>query len=201
MPDAPRLPIQLPRTNRPTVVYTDTPCLAGQRSTKHRRELIQVATGDTDMASSVSGMHQANVIITPITMHVQRARPVPSSTVTLSSMHVHPSLATVDSMGGSSDVLCTGTSSQDYVGLTLARSSMYKRAKQQKTGACLKRPRTHNPLCRLCGKITQGHLKYKKKSWCEEAKKSTSLADKVFRDFQHFKHVVYGLTPAPERNG
>ena len=48
------------------------------------------------------------------------------------------------------------------------------------------------PKCSLCGKVMQGHLKYKRKTFCLERKMSTSekFKNHVFNDFEDFKRKV-----------
>jgi hypothetical protein len=83
-------------------------------------------------------------------------------------------------------------SSSTFIGI--ARSTAYKRRQyNNKSNPILdKYPRLNNPKCLLCKKPTQGHKKYKKKTWCEDTKQSSSkgLSNKTFIDFEHFKSEI-----------
>ncbi|XP_057188364.1 uncharacterized protein LOC130553424 [Triplophysa rosa] len=72
-----------------------------------------------------------------------------------------------------------------------ARSTLYKRKRSERSGvgppAELK-----VYICALGGQSTQGHLKYRKKTYCESTKSSTSkgLAKQTFANFADFKKAV-----------
>ena len=75
-----------------------------------------------------------------------------------------------------------------------ARATLYKRKhKDQLTDVGGKLSRVHNfPFCTLCIQPTQGHKKYKRKSFCPVKMMSTSkgLDNKVYSSYEHFTSVV-----------
>lgn len=76
-----------------------------------------------------------------------------------------------------------------------ARSTAYKRKQKERSVCTLvpKKKKTETvPLCILCEQAMQGHQKYRKKSWCDRTRRSTSkgLNDKDFDNFEHFKAAV-----------
>ncbi|CAF96061.1 unnamed protein product [Tetraodon nigroviridis] len=92
-------------------------------------------------------------------------------------------------------------------GLSPARSTIYKRKRAQRkehsgqhSGA---RPGASFKAysCGLCGQPTQGHKKYKKKTYCQNKKSSTSrgLAGQPFETYADFQRAVDILlgTPGP----
>ena len=75
---------------------------------------------------------------------------------------------------------------------TMAKSTMYKKRKVDGEGlSCSKKPFT-GKTCKLCGETTQGHHKYKKKTYCPQTRMSTSkdLTDRTFSSFDEFKSIV-----------
>ena len=88
----------------------------------------------------------------------------------------------------------SSSSTQARVPVREARSTMYKRLKREKEGTA-KRDKVITPRCALCQTPIQGHKKYKKMTWCEVAKQSTSktLQGQSFRDYAHFQEVVHQL--------
>lgn len=74
---------------------------------------------------------------------------------------------------------------------TSARSTLYKRKKGEQSGA--EQPsKVRLYTCTLCGRPTQGHKKYRKKTYCELSKSTTfkGLAGRVFDTFVEFKNAV-----------
>nr|XP_021326769.1 uncharacterized protein LOC101885269 [Danio rerio] len=72
-----------------------------------------------------------------------------------------------------------------------SRSTVYKRKKADLSGSG--HPTSVKVyICALCGQPTQGHKKYRKKSYCESSKASTStnLAGQTFDCFEDFKRAV-----------
>jgi hypothetical protein len=141
-----RLPITLEQNKRHNILYTETTCRAGQKTTK-REDLAKLESRENRVKSE------------------QDTSSLDSSSLQASSTF-------------------TG----------LAWSTAYKRRQyNNKSNPILdKYPRLNNPKCLLCKKPTQGHKKYKKKTWCEDTKQSSSkgLSNKTFIDFEHFKSEI-----------
>ncbi len=73
-----------------------------------------------------------------------------------------------------------------------ARSTFYKRKKAEHSGTGPQGTRVRLYTCALCGESTQGHKKYRKKTYCEKSKLSTSkeLTGQTFETFTDFKKAV-----------
>ncbi|XP_056319082.1 uncharacterized protein si:ch211-243p7.3 [Danio aesculapii] len=86
------------------------------------------------------------------------------------------------------------TSSQSDTHPSWSRATIYRRKhKDTLTQVGAKQSRVHNlPICTLCQKPTQGHKKYKKKSFCPVKMMSTSkgLDNRVFSSYEHFMTIV-----------
>ncbi|XP_048885478.1 uncharacterized protein LOC125751054 [Brienomyrus brachyistius] len=94
---------------------------------------------------------------------------------------------------------CTTVSTSHSTGRpsAWARATQYKRKlKEAPSGAGGKLSRIQNlPVCTLCGQPTQGHKKYKKKSFCPVKMMSPSkgLSSRVYASYEHFTSVVDDL--------
>ena len=76
--------------------------------------------------------------------------------------------------------------------VVLARSSAYKTIKKlRQNPEYISRVR-NLPTCCLCGQVTQGHRRHKRKVFCHITGKSSSkgLKDKVFASFEEFEKYV-----------
>ncbi|XP_059392166.1 uncharacterized protein LOC132124989 [Carassius carassius] len=75
-----------------------------------------------------------------------------------------------------------------------ARATLYKRKHTGSlTNVEIKKSRVQKlPVCTLCSQPTQGHKKYKKKTFCPVRMMSTSkgLCSRVYSSYQHFTSVV-----------
>ncbi|XP_056466223.1 uncharacterized protein LOC130405218 isoform X1 [Gadus chalcogrammus] len=75
--------------------------------------------------------------------------------------------------------------------LPQARSTLYKRKKKE-LGATRPQSKVQTHTCALCGQSTQGHIKYRKKTYCQKSKLSTSkgLTGKPFENITDFRMAV-----------
>nr|XP_055054292.1 uncharacterized protein LOC129439592 [Misgurnus anguillicaudatus]XP_055054305.1 uncharacterized protein LOC129439599 [Misgurnus anguillicaudatus]XP_055054316.1 uncharacterized protein LOC129439606 [Misgurnus anguillicaudatus] len=182
-PPALELPDERPQTSRPQVQYEFTPSLAGTRRLKQRvtRSLPPTSTQPLLFAPSQP----------PSLSLTLPAQPQPiSSTLPFLSTLPHTVAAGLQP-----------THSQVKAGpLTVpladhhrppARSTAYKRKRAEHSGANQEAP-VRLYICVLCGLPTQGHKKYKKKTYCDSTKSSPSkgLDGKTFETFEDFQKAV-----------
>lgn len=167
-PPAAELPDERPHTSRPQVQYEVTPSLAGTRKLKPRLGHFSAASPPQPLLAPI---HTMPAGLQPIYMSSQ-----PMATHLTLPLAVSPLQASVS--------LPQQLSSP-------ARSTLYKRKKAERSSTA---PQSTVRLytCTLCGQTTQGHKKYKKKTYCEKSKSSTSkeLAGQTFETFSDFKKAV-----------
>lgn len=197
---APELPEVRPQTSRPQTDYPDIANLAGTRVLKVRRDLFDVAPEPTCSASQMPASTPTTLSTTPTSQPTpsSSATSLPaSSSYTLLPSPTAPVLLSV-SMPGTSGTMYSPSTSQH----SLARSTVYRRRKLASEGSgSVKKSKMTPYRCKLCGGSTQGHNKYKKKTYCQQSNKSTSLPGQIFLDFEDFKAKVDQLHPVSANPG
>ncbi|XP_038071853.1 uncharacterized protein LOC119740580 [Patiria miniata] len=204
-PVAPRALFTTTGTSPPRVVTSAGPSsgAAGSDLSLGARPLSSVYTGRSPGASRAQ-FNLAGTLTRPATCSSpfvssagRHSGVLVSDSSTTSSKLSLPSVAAGPSSGLSTD---PSTSSSQVVASadsspTWARSTTYSRAQKERRSNKLMPKKTRkesNPTCILCGKPMQGHKKYRKKSFCEDTKRSTSAGfqNREFIHFEHFKIVV-----------
>ncbi len=165
-PPAIELPDERPHTSRPTVQYQVTASLAGTRKLKPRL------------------LHPLPVPPAPPTQLL----PAPVQTIPVGLLPTRtPTLMYTQLIY----TPLTGPPAISVPPPSPARSTLYKRKKAERSGTG--HPATVRVyICARCGQPTQGHKKYRKKSYCESSKSSTSkdLKGQTFENFADFKRAV-----------
>ena len=180
-------------SNRPQTEYPDVPNLAGTRGLKVRRDHFSAAVPSSPHTSmlpslsssipptmsSLSKQTPTSAILSPSLSSSSPQGPTPTSSSVL-SMPVTIVLKPASTVP-SSQQLC-------------ARSTMYRKRQHSTERGSAKMTKVNIYKCKLCGLPIQGHHKYKKKTYCHTTKRSPSLPNQVFSDFQDFKDKVDELT-------
>ncbi|KAL0188361.1 hypothetical protein M9458_015460 [Cirrhinus mrigala] len=175
-PPAVELPDERPHTSRPAVQYEVTASLAGTRNLKPRLPHL-LPVPPTQLLPAPVHTIPAGLQPTDTSSQLIGAPLTETPVVSLTHTSVPRPSASVPA--------------PPVPALSPARSTIYKRKKAEHSGVGY--PATVKVyICALCGQPTQGHKKYKKKSYCESSKASTSkdLAGQTFVNFEDFKKAV-----------
>ena len=181
-PPAAELPDERPHTARPQVQYLVTPSLAGTRKLKQRLDHftlpIQPSLTPILVAAAAPPTQPPLAPILTATAGLQ-------PTFTLMQPPATPSTS-------------TAAVPQPQVS---ARSTFYKTKKALRSGTG-RQSTVRLYTCVLCGQSTQGHKKYRKKTYCEKSQSSTSkeLSGRTFETFTDFQKAVdEALGPQSQR--
>ncbi|ESO87510.1 hypothetical protein LOTGIDRAFT_166390 [Lottia gigantea] len=173
MPQPLELPTVMPVTDRPQIPVVERECLAGAKKLKKR---LDITTSQIPVTSTCTSISE------PVPM--PKLHNIPVSSQIFQPFHLIHSIPSTSIQ-------------QLQVIPEISRSKFYKaqkRTREEEEESSSKR-KPFVPYCGACKKPNLGHQKYKKKSWCEEMKKSTSkgLSNKTFKDFQEFKDYIDNL--------
>ncbi|XP_037619327.1 uncharacterized protein LOC119484539 [Sebastes umbrosus] len=203
LPPAPHQPAILAPPDYPLMEYVPTPSTAGTKVLKGRTDMIVPLSRPQPPLPPV--LLPPPVRKTPATSTI--TRPVPSlSASTATAGIAGPSTRPIMPAGLTTSVrpapsimpagptTSTAAAAHDCRPSSWSRSTQYKRkGKEQPIGLAEKMSRVQNfPVCACCGQPTQGHKKYKKKTFCPVKLMSTSkgLDNRVYDSYEHFTSVV-----------
>ncbi|XP_044072927.1 uncharacterized protein LOC122885638 [Siniperca chuatsi] len=191
LPPAAHQPAVLPPPDYPLMEYAPTPSTAGTKVLKGRTDII------TPLSQPQPPLPPVHLPVTKTPATSTITRPVPS----LSASAATPGFAgpsTQPIMPASQALPTTSTSHSTGSPTFWASSTQYKRkVKEHSSEVGRKLSRVHNvPVCTLCGQPTQGHKKYKKKTFCPVKMMSTSkgLDNRVYSSYEQFTVQVGGMS-------
>ncbi|XP_076841988.1 uncharacterized protein LOC143486080 [Brachyhypopomus gauderio] len=178
LPPAPLQPAVLPPPDYPLMQYVPTPSTAGTKVLKGRTDIMTPHSRPQPPVSPA--------LLPPQDRKKRSAttRPVIAGPSKLPIMPV----SQTSGIAGPSALL----------GLpSWAKSTQYKRKlKDYPSGLGATQSRVQTlPVCTVCDQLTQGHKKYKKKTFCPVKMMSPSkgLTNSVYDSYEHFMSVVDGL--------
>ncbi|XP_057709694.1 uncharacterized protein LOC130927717 isoform X2 [Corythoichthys intestinalis] len=190
LPPALELPDIRPQTDRPQVCFNVVPSMAGTRQLKRRYINLPIAPRPSTFPSTplAGGFAVVPPHYTVTTPPSQTLVVVPSAPLAVHG-HVPPPNSTAAPTASQT----TDTAHLSGAPQGPARSTYYKRLANNKPAFAVNSVKYYN--CALCGQSTQGHKKYKKKTYCETARASTSkgLSGRSFANFVNFKGAVDDL--------
>ncbi|XP_053271555.1 uncharacterized protein LOC128429789 isoform X3 [Pleuronectes platessa] len=171
LPPAAELPDERPHTSRPQVQYEVTLSLAGTRKRKVAHDHLtsapqpqQSIAAATATVTTAAGLQPQPQ---PLFVFLPLRRPALPPQLLPPPVFLPPPA------------------------LPQARSTLYKRKKTE-LGATRPQSTVQKHTCALCGQSTQGHIKYRKKTYCQQSKLSTSkgLTGKTFVNITDFHMAV-----------
>ena len=179
-------------SNRPQTEYPDVPNLAGTRGLKVRRDHFAAVPSSPQISTLPSLPSSIPQTLSSLSFLSPASQTPASSFLSSSSSPQGPASSSVVSMPVTIVVKPASVvpSSQQLC----ARSTMYRKRQHSTERGSAKMTKVTIYKCKLCGLPIQGHHKYKKKTYCHTTKRSPSLPNQVFSDFQDFKDKVDELT-------
>ncbi|XP_062393947.1 uncharacterized protein LOC134082321 [Sardina pilchardus] len=182
---APELPVERPHTSRPQVEYEVTPSLAGTRLLKARVPR-PVPCPILPKPAAVTPLSQTSLQATQSSQGV-----MPASVILTLSTVQDPTPSAASSSWSQAPTATAAASSSSQA---LSRSTIYKRRQDERAGSGPPR-QMKAYACALCGQLTQGHRKYRKKTFCEASKSSPSkdFSGQTFQTFGDFQKAVDSL--------
>lgn len=189
LPPAPRQPPVLPPPDYTEVEYISTPSRAGTKALKERGDIFMPTTKMALMSLPPPSMRSFTTgKKTPATCTVSR----PTSTI--SSTSNTRTLMPASQPDTPPPASQPDTSQSSSAPRFWARATVYKRKHaDQITGVGAKVSRVQNyPVCSLCLQPTQGHKKYKKKTFCPVKMMSTSkgFENQIYDSYEQFTDAV-----------
>ena len=198
LPPAPHQPAVLPPPDYPLMEYVPTPSMAGTKALKGRAGVMELLTqprpllplpitAPQPLPLPMRGTHATSTITRPV--------PSPSSATpeTAGPSTWHPTMPAIQSiaiMPANTFTTSQSTDSPFY----WSRATYYKRKlKDHPSDVGTKLQKL--PACKVCGQPTQGHKKYKKKSFCPVKMMSPSkgLDNRLYDSYEQFTSVVESL--------
>ncbi|XP_016370440.1 uncharacterized protein LOC107710216 [Sinocyclocheilus rhinocerous] len=193
LPPAPRQPSVLPPPDYQQIVYEHIPSKAGTKVLKERSDMVMSAPKNLSQAK-----HPESPLTSDLPQQKTPAmstifRPLPRITSSTAPTQVIPATST-NATPVTVSSSQTDTSQTADTPSVWSRATMYKRKNTiilTQVGAKLSRVH-HLPICTLCHQPTQGHKKYKKKTFCPMKMMSTSKGfdNRVYTSYEHFTTVV-----------
>ena len=190
LPEPSVQPRVLPPATWEEITYEHIESRAGTKVLKQRSDIV-IPVAQSKVKTSVKPVYPtATATATRASTHPELS---PSS-----SQHSPPATSAQDVPSSPQALSVPGkimTTQPVDVPVSWAKSTIYKRKQKEATlsGVGIKVSRVdHMPVCTLCHGPTQGHQKYKKKSWCGVKKQSTSkgFQNVTYDSFDHFKEKV-----------
>ncbi|XP_048885476.1 uncharacterized protein LOC125751053 [Brienomyrus brachyistius] len=220
LPPAPHQPAVLPAPDYPRMEYVPTPSTAGTKVLKGRTDVVMpLSRPQPPLSAPLRKTPPTSTITRPVTsLSASAAAPAiagPSTQPMMLASASAPLIAGPSTqptmLASQSAPAIVGLPISSYPSLPMmpasestfystdspsawARATLYKRKlKEAPSGIGEKLSRVQNlPVCTLCGQPTQGHKKYKKKSFCPVKMMSPSkgLSSRVYDSYEHFMSVV-----------
>lgn len=190
LPPTPCQPSVLPPPEYPLIQYDHIPSKAGTKVLKERTDIM--------IPKSVLQLQQLKPALKPhVPLPVSKTVVTGKSTITKHLPNIPSATPVTPATSTNTSSMTTFTSEMDTsqsVDTAWARATLYKRKNTDNlTNVGTKLSRVQNlPICTLCHQPTQGHKKYKKKSFCPVKMMSTSkgLDNTVYTSYEHFTSVV-----------
>ncbi|XP_048881499.1 uncharacterized protein LOC125748878 [Brienomyrus brachyistius] len=220
LPPAPHQPAVLPAPDYPRMEYVPTPSTAGTKVLKGRTDVVMpLSRPQPPLSAPLRKTPPTSTITRPLTsLSASAAAPAiagPSTQPMMLASASAPLIAGPSTqptmLASQSAPAIVGLPISSYPSLPMmpasestfystdspsawARATLYKRKlKEAPSGIGEKLSRVQNlPVCTLCRQPTQGHKKYKKKSFCPVKMMSPSkgLSSRVYDSYEHFMSVV-----------
>ena len=203
LPPAPHQPALLPPPDYPLMEYVPTPSMAGTKALKERAGVMELLTQPRPLLPlpirapqpllplPMRGTHATSTITRPV--------PSPSSATpeTAGPSTWHPTMSAIQSIAIVPANTFTTSQSTDSP-FYWSRATNYKRKLMDHpsdVGTKLPRFLQKLPSCKVCGQPTQGHKKFKKKSFCPVKMMSPSkgLDNRVYDSYEQFTSIVDSL--------
>ncbi|XP_029980231.1 uncharacterized protein LOC115412079 [Sphaeramia orbicularis] len=211
-PPAEELPDVRPQTSRPQLQYVIPASLAGTRELKRRRDASlpkPIATPALSAATTTAAATTTPALSAAATTAAATATPAHSATSAAASARQPPtthtrlpgsashiSTAAARPLPASQSHLLSAHSSQPLAPTPPtplhhpARSTLYKSKKRPLNFDTRAVSKIY--ACSLCGKSTQGHKRYRKKTYCQTTNMSASqgFTGRTFESFTDFQEAV-----------